>query len=1039
VPTLIARQSQQWVLDIVDATDPAVCGGKAAGLARLQRIGCAVPAAMCLTTHFYRHWLRLSGLEPRMEELVEAARDPAARPGILETIRREIEAAPLPEDLLAALRDGADRLGAGPDDLLMARSSGVREDGGHVSHAGIHASVAVAAHDPDALVSAVKVCWASLWTESAWTYRERLAVPQRAAAMAVVVQRFVAAACSGVAFSADPLTNDPTTVVIAACWGTAGALVGGTMTPDEYYVSAIDAVPPAISRRPGRQTTKIVWRGGREATVPLDDTQRDRPVLTDSQVCELVRLVKVAERATGRPVDVEWVSDGTTFWAVQARPITTLTARARRPYGGATLWTRANLKEVFPELPSPLALSYLTMSLNRMFRTYHAAFGYSASDRAELVKVIRGRPYLNLSLMQAQTIEGGGDPAIVGRMFGGADPSHQWEPAPASASRLSFSARARLAREMLATFFRTPSRGRRLFRAMRREAAELATVPLEALDTRGLLAHLERLGSTLVHDTTLRRLHEVVSAQSRAYMVLEALLAAWIPADADTLMKRVMTGLGTLPNVRMVHRLMDLAVIAAADDRARAYFTAELDEAALRGYESALDGTAVLGDLRAFLREFGHRGPYESDVMSARFAEDPAPVLRLIQLHVRAGATVMAARHADELRRVRLAAIAEVRRALRQGRGRLAFAAQWAVFSLACSTLQRLVALRDECRHVTTMMVAHLRRVALEIGRRASRAGILADPTDVFFLTWDEMPRILAEPDRGWRALAAGRQRQRDDDARVEAPNVVTDDGNAAAADTAPRDGDELLGYGVSPGVVTGHVRVLKSIDGIGHLSGEIAVFPSIEPTLTPIFPLVKGIIAEMGGLLSHASILAREYGLPAVVSVRDATRRLKDGDRVELDGATGRVRVLERAADPHDSRSEGTVGGRLEDERARERSAAAVEVGGERHAERGAGHDVGDVVALEVDAAQRDGGGERVERPAQPGIVRGEDAGDGEHRRRVARWKGVDVRKEGGTGEPGGQNGVRPRPADQVLDRELHEAGGGEGERGQRRGVVQA
>ncbi|HTO13648.1 MAG TPA: PEP-utilizing enzyme, partial [Candidatus Binatia bacterium] len=271
---------------------------------------------------------------------------------------------------------------------------------------------------------------------------------------------------------------------------------------------------------------------------------------------------------------------------------------------------------------------------------------------------------------------------------------------------------------------------------------------------------------------------------------------------------------------------------------------------------------------------------------------------RLIQLHVRAGAGQTAAHHAAERRRVRRAAMAEVRQALHHGRGRLTFALRWAVFSLVCRALQRLLALRDECRHVTTMLVAHLRRVALEIGRRASRAGTLADPTDVFFLTWEEMPRVLGEPGEGWGARAAERRRQRERDAQVAGPDLVTGDGTVNGIDVpvdSPDDG-VLVGYGVSPGVVTGRVRVLRSIEGIGHLSGEIVVFPAIEPTLTPIFPLVGGVIAEMGGLLSHAAILAREYGLPAVVGVRDATRRLHDGDRIELDGASGRIRLLERA-----------------------------------------------------------------------------------------------------------------------------------------------
>src|SRR5205814_458152 len=144
--------------------------------------------------------------------------------------------------------------------------------------------------------------------------------------------------------------------------------------------------------------------------------RRGRPVLDEGQVLQLARAVKLVERALGQPVDVEWVFDGRMFWAVQARPITALVAASRATPRRPRLWTRANLKEVFPELPSPLALSYLAISLNRMFRSYHAANGYSLPDGANLVSVIHGRPYLNLSLMQDLAIERGGNPAIGGRL-----------------------------------------------------------------------------------------------------------------------------------------------------------------------------------------------------------------------------------------------------------------------------------------------------------------------------------------------------------------------------------------------------------------------------------------------------------------------------------------------------------------------------------------------------------------------------------------------------------------------------------------------
>ena len=891
--------ADSYIVDIVDATNPVLCGGKASGLAHLARAGFAVPSAICLTTEFYRRWLQGSGISPQLTEMIgdSAALTTDARREILRDMRRRIEAASMPGDLADALREGIADLKADWRGALTVRSSAVHEDDGAASHAGIHASFVVTRPDSPPIIAAIKRCLASLWTEQAWTYRDRLGMPHAEAAMAVVVQRFIDADRSGVAFSADPLIDDRATVVIEAGFGTGSALVSGKITPDEYRVTFVEGMPARVRWRPGRHEAVTKWRNGHETALRRDHTRRDQPVLTETQALELARLVKAVERAFEASVDVEWVYDSRVFWAVQARPITVHGARRAKAPSTETKWTRANLKEVFPDLPSPLALSYLAVSLNSMFKSYHASQGYALPSHARLVSVFRGRPYLNLTLMQHMTIERGGDPAIVSRLFGGTEAPGQTSTAPATPRSPGIRNSARLVREMLATFFRTPYRGRRLFRIIGREAATLRGVPLDRLDDRALIAHLEHFGETLLHERTVCRLHEVVSAQSRAYMVLEQILAAWIGPDSETLMKRLMTGLGTLPNVRMTYNLMALGVLAAGDARALSFFAGELSHDAVREYEAALAGTQLLAGFQTFLREFGHRGPYESDVMSARFAEDPAPLLRLIQLYIRAGA-VDPAGHAAERFLVRQSATDEVRQALREGRGRLAFGARWIVFSIVCDSLQRLLALRDECRHVTTFMVAHLRRVALEIGRRAVRGGLLARPDDVFFIKWEELPRILLERHRDWRGLALGRRRERERHERLEAPDLLGSEGAADDVAGTPSDWleDEILGFGVSPGTVTGSVKVLRSGDKIRHLSGEIVVFPAIEPTLAPLFPLVGGMVAEMGGLLSHAAILAREYGLPAVVSVRNATRRLRDGDRVELNGTTGRIRVLKRA-----------------------------------------------------------------------------------------------------------------------------------------------
>jgi len=872
-PVTGASGTRPWQRELVDAEDAGLCGGKATGLARLLKAGFSVPAGICLTTDFSRAALGHTDVAPRLAALL--ARDdrdePARREG-LAGLRRVVETAPLSKDAVDVIEHSVESLRTDWNGLLAVRSSAVLEDQPDASHAGIHVTF-VGDYDSEAVVDRVKACWASLWSERAWAYRERVGIPHVDAAMAVVVQRFIAGGRAGVAFSADPMTGDPDTIVIEAALGTGEAVVGGTVVPDHY---------------------RIRTRADQSALEVSESVSAARPVLTEAEALALARLVKRVERALGVAADIEWTYDGRTFWIVQARAIT---RGGRRP--DQTLWTRANLKEVFPDQPSPLALSYLPIALNAMFREYHAAQGYALPADASLVGVFRGRPYLNLSLMNHMTVVRGGKPEIVTRLFGGGTPPPVSSDSSVAPSAQGVGHVARLARELLATIFLTPRRAERLFRRIRRQTRGYAAVPLERLDDHAVNGQLARFSRDLFDPRTLRRLHEIVSAQSRAYMILERLLSAWIPSKADRLLTQLMTGLGTLPNARLTYRLVALSTVARTEPRAESFLSRAAESATLRQYRAALAGTRFLAELDRLLQEFGHRGRFESDVMSPRFAEDPEPLLRVIQAYLRSTSVENPDRHEAERKRIRRAARDEVRLALRAGRSWSAFAQQWGLVSIVCAALQRLLAQRDENRHVTTLLVAHLRRLALEIGRRAVRDGRLAAADDIFFVLWGELPAVLADGDRDWRSIVSERRQARGRDALIEAPDLLRGDepvdGNELARSS--EDDDLRLGLGVSPGTVIGTVKIVASPADLETLDGEIVVMDAIEPSLASIFPIVRGLVAEMGGILSHVAILAREYGLPAVVNVKDATRTLRDGDRIELNGTTGRIRVL--AADP--------------------------------------------------------------------------------------------------------------------------------------------
>jgi pyruvate,water dikinase len=885
------------LVELGAASDPLRCGGKAAGLAALIDAGIAVPAGVCLTTDVYRNAIATAGIAERLATVASlAARaNPERRERLLAAARAAIDEVTIDRHVVVALHDAITDLADSRNGAVAIRSSSPSEDGVEVSHAGIHTSRIVAADDAAGVIAAIKACWASLWTEVACAYRERHGLTEADPAMAVVVQRFVNAGRSGVAFSSEPVTGNPTVVVIEAIWGASDVLVSGHATPDAYTVAMREDGPETIRHRAGRHHAMTVWRNRQHVTRAIAPSWHHRPVLPDADVERLARLVKTVERTLARPADIEWLHDGRRYWIVQARPITRMGDGATAPPEG-TVWTRANLKEVLPEVPSPLAVSYLSTCMNVMFRSYYVGHGYTVPRSAQLVRAFLGRPYLNLTLMQQLTAQAGGDPAIVTRLLGG-DAARSDETTPVAEPDRRNHHQLRTAVEMLQTLLGTPRRARRLFDSLYRTSAALRAVAVEQLDDDALIAHLNEFRTTLFDTKRMRRLHEVVSAQSRAFMTLHALLREWVSGDDGALLTRLGTGLGTLPNVRMTYALMQLGALAKTDPRIRSFFEDERDAAALRRWPRELTGTAFPAALDAFLREFGHRGPYESDVMSPRFDEDPTPLLRIMQLYVRADGWTEPVRHAAERRHIREAAMAEVRQALSAHPGRIGRAARWTTFSIVCSALRRLLALRDECRHVTTMLVAHLRRIALEIGQRATYSGIFTRPDDVFFVTWDELSEVLTARDRDWRRIVRARRDQHERHGALAVPDLLVGD---AAPRMGERDGEDgharLTGLGVSAGIVTGRVRVFRSIADLKELSGDIVVFSAIEPTLTPLFPLVGGLIAEMGGLLSHAAILAREYGVPTVVGVPGATRLLQDGDRIEMDGTTGDIRVLERA-----------------------------------------------------------------------------------------------------------------------------------------------
>lgn len=779
-------------------------GGKAAGLGELLAAGFPVPPGFVVTTDAYRDFVRAAGLG-----------------GVpVERLGEEIRRAPVPDEIAAAVLAGRHALDA---PAVAVRSSGVAEDLPGASFAGQHDSVLDVRGD-EALLSALRHCWASLWTPRALAYRRRAGIDGPGAAMAVVVQAMVDAEWAGVMFTADPVGGDRGVVVLEAVPGLADALVSG-MTSGHRQV---------VGKRPHG-----------------DDTGPVPPHL----VKELVRLGVGVEAAFGGvPQDIEWAYDGRRCLLVQARPLTGLPGPAQ----GRTRPGEAGIRHA--TRPGPLVRS----KAGRRF----LAFG---ADHIPIP------PYpMDVSLSLRPAVD-----AILGF---------------ARRAGLRTPATGHVLTELAEGVVQVvPPRIRLTPRAIPRLPGALAAVVRAArtrpeewrADCDAILVPL--LDATEIADLSalpdaelLARLDEIRHAQGR---LLPARFGCVIPraAIADGLLRAALRAAAGRDADRLHAGL--LAAIPCATTRGNA----ELARLAARvrdapGLRACLDPRHVADDpeerafragIDAYLRRYGSRQTSVPLIGFPPIRENPGALHALI-------ATMADAPYEPQ----DTDRAARARRELAGAPGLRARLMRPLLLRLT-ETVRAGVAVREDSHFQLFMRGnAAARRLLLELGGRLTRRGTLDAPEDVFHL---EAAELTGE---AVRDTVARRKKAR---AAVLDGYTMFPAALMFRGGSAPGDEHALRGVPAARGVATGPVRVVRGEEGFGSLAeGEILVCPYTNPSWTPLFSLARAVVADTGGVASHAAIVAREYGIPAVMATGDGTRRLTDGQRVRVDGDTGTVTVLD-------------------------------------------------------------------------------------------------------------------------------------------------
>jgi pyruvate,water dikinase len=865
-------------LDEIEGGDLPLVGAKAFNLATLRRHGLPVLPGLVVTTAFFKMQLQHHQLIP----LWAGSPDVAVTAGALGWLADTLKTSPLARDLLGALRDRLAETFPHVETFAV-RSSAIDEDASQHAFSGIHLTELGVPREM--IPISLGRCWGSALSRPALEYRRQHGIPIQSIQLAVIIQPFIQPTAAGVAFTINPLSGAHDEIVIEAAFGHGSTIAEGRITPARYRLTKRSPDYPVLDWAPGD-----IPRRPHDATFVGDG----RGPLSASDLRALAQYLEQIEALMAAPQDVEWAitrkepGADTELLFFQTRPITVL------PSGVPSLdveWTRANHREFLPDLPSPICTSLLERTQDHAL-SFFRHLGFSLEDTGPYLKTIYGRPYLNLTLARRLLGQGGLDPLGMLWIIGHTELPGNVSPAYSIDWRQTWEARRPVAISLLRSL---------------RAGAEVRHFERLADEVHHLLDATNWAEASPTDLLTRFRLRTQLSSQmtradfglSAATIILFAIIASALRPlanDVGQLIREVINTSLQTGDARQRRTLLELAEILRTDENAQRYLSGSRDR--FDDYRQVLVGTPFLAAFHNLIAQYGQLATFEADPGCPRYSEDPSPLLATVAQIANAEALSSGSGEDQGARRwASLRPASPLRRPL-----------SWRYLLIypAIQRLRRLVRLRVQLRALYGGSMSDCRLWDLKLAERWVACGWLVEPEDYFWLTMEEVERALvAENDVGptLSALVRARRETYQTYATTEMPYTLLESDIARLVPgrglTGTALSSVLSGLPISPGQVQGQVVVLNRPEDSAHMKeGAILVTPSTDTAWFPIFPQARGLIVETGGLLSHGSIIAREFGLPAVADIPDATRRFQDGDWVLLDGSTGLVQILYPATD---------------------------------------------------------------------------------------------------------------------------------------------
>ncbi|GAA3619705.1 PEP/pyruvate-binding domain-containing protein [Microlunatus ginsengisoli] len=854
--------------------DVEAVGGKAANLGELARAGQPVPPGFVVTTESYQAFVDANGLAAVIAATQPTEPSDEAYRRASETIRAQFVAGTVDPKLRRAVLAAYARIDRGP---VAVRSSATAEDLADASFAGQQDTYLNVEGD-DAVLDAVRRCWASLWTARAMAYRDQRGIEAASVRLAVVVQRLVDADAAGVMFTANPANGRRNQTLISAAWGLGEAVVSGLVNTDQITVDTAGGRVLASEVADKTVQTVRTPTGTQERPVPAE--RRRARVLDDAAALELARVGGTIAAHFGVPQDIEWARSGDEFFVLQSRPITALPLPEADPPTEwlppkeHTLYVRASITE---QLPDPLTPLFADLIDGSVARSLQDLFG-ELLGRNPVRPGDVGLPTINGYAYYAY------DSGAMRRMFA---------VTPRVFGVLSIDGpRSGINR------WRTRSHPK-----YRRIVDSWSPRPLAELSSPELLSGVrELLDAGTEYYTAVQT---VIPVAASSETILTRFYETLIRRHGDPSAETFVLGFDSEP-IRAEKSLYDLAQWVAGHPELRATVLAsDNDELLARlGADAADESGEQAGDERdessvreefadrfaAHLDHYGH-AVYNMDFANPVAADDPGPLLDTVRFYLRGGG------QSPYDRQARLAERRE--QAVRTVRERLD-PARLALFDRLIGWAQTAAPIREDALADIGLAWPVLRRVLHELGVRAVASGVIDDPGAVFWLHWDELVAALTPAEKLPDPMGAEIEQRKElwRGRRRATPPQWLPKGtwmdwmeNWLPATTQEQTGNVLTGIGGSAGKVTATARVLGGPEDFGRLEpGDVLVASITTPAWTSLFARASAVVTDIGGPLSHSSIVAREYGIPAVLGTNVATRRIVDGSTVTVDGDAGKV-----------------------------------------------------------------------------------------------------------------------------------------------------